>query len=128
MALSRPSLSTSPTLPICSACGTQYPTSPPLPVASGIARCRVCDDPRQFVPDSGQEWTTLEELRGKGRKNVFERVGAGGAVGGDGAGSVGMGLRGWEERVWEVWTEPKVCMFPLLFLILHPSYDVPWDS
>src|SRR5262245_17512079 len=43
---------------ICTACGTQYPpreTPPPL--------CSICADERQFVPTTGQGWTTLEKLR-----------------------------------------------------------------
>ncbi|WVO13301.1 hypothetical protein L204_100914 [Cryptococcus depauperatus] len=41
-------------LPICKACGTQYS----YPRSS----CIICDDPRQFVPPSGQAWTNLAEL------------------------------------------------------------------
>jgi glyoxylase-like metal-dependent hydrolase (beta-lactamase superfamily II) len=43
---------------ICSACGTQYPPSEAPP-----GTCPVCIDERQFVPASGQSWTTLERLR-----------------------------------------------------------------
>ena len=42
-------------LPICATCGIQY--------AEPVERCAICEDPRQYVPESGQEWTTLEELR-----------------------------------------------------------------
>jgi glyoxylase-like metal-dependent hydrolase (beta-lactamase superfamily II) len=42
---------------ICVQCGTQFSetVNPPL-------RCRICEDERQFVRHSGQEWTTLEHL------------------------------------------------------------------
>jgi hypothetical protein len=43
---------------ICLACGIQYPDSDAPPPA-----CPICEDERQFVPDAGQQWTTLEELR-----------------------------------------------------------------
>jgi hypothetical protein len=43
---------------ICCACGTQYPDAGGPPDA-----CPVCDDERQYVPVTGQAWTTLEELR-----------------------------------------------------------------
>src|SRR5258705_341760 len=43
---------------ICTACGTQYPPSEALPGA-----CPICIDERQFVPASGQSWTTLDGLR-----------------------------------------------------------------
>src|SRR3712207_4983057 len=43
---------------LCLACGTQYPEGAEPPPA-----CPVCEDPRQYVPEAGQRWTTLEELR-----------------------------------------------------------------
>jgi hypothetical protein len=43
---------------ICVACGIQYPDADAPP-----AECPICEDERQYVPDSGQEWTTLTELR-----------------------------------------------------------------
>jgi len=44
---------------ICSTCGTQYAATdrPPL-------RCIICDDERQYVGLAGQQWTTLDQLRG----------------------------------------------------------------
>ena len=42
---------------ICTACGTQYPPSEHAP-----ERCVICEDERQFVPITGQGWTTLEKL------------------------------------------------------------------
>ncbi|KAL4920012.1 beta-lactamase-like protein [Aspergillus aurantiobrunneus] len=42
---------------ICSTCGTQFPT------ASDLSSCKICDDPRQYVPPAGQSWTTLRTLR-----------------------------------------------------------------
>jgi hypothetical protein len=56
---------------ICSACGTQYPPSDASPGA-----CPVCTDERQFVPTSGQSWTTLEGLR-KAYSNKFRRLARG---------------------------------------------------
>lgn len=53
--------------PICKACGTQFPES-----AGPPSSCPICCDERQFVPRSGQEWTTLEELR-RGHKNAFRQ-------------------------------------------------------
>ena len=43
---------------ICNACGTQFPASAAPPPS-----CPVCEDARQYVPRSGQSWTTLEQLR-----------------------------------------------------------------
>ncbi|WP_246792332.1 hypothetical protein [Burkholderia perseverans] len=39
---------------LCTACGTQYRERP--------ARCLICEDARQFVPPTGQAWTTPEAL------------------------------------------------------------------
>ncbi|KAE8136689.1 beta-lactamase-like protein [Aspergillus pseudotamarii] len=43
-------------LAICSTCGTQYPTT-------CESSCKICDDPRQFIPATGQSWTTLRTLQ-----------------------------------------------------------------
>jgi glyoxylase-like metal-dependent hydrolase (beta-lactamase superfamily II) len=56
---------------ICTACGTQYPPSEAPPQA-----CPVCIDERQYVPASGQSWTTLEKLRAR-HSNTFLRLAPG---------------------------------------------------
>jgi glyoxylase-like metal-dependent hydrolase (beta-lactamase superfamily II) len=43
---------------LCATCSTQYPESDEPP-----AVCAICEDERQYVPEDGQKWTTLEELR-----------------------------------------------------------------
>lgn len=43
---------------ICTTCGTQYAESAEQP-----QECPICLDERQYVGFSGQQWTTLEELR-----------------------------------------------------------------
>ena len=40
---------------ICVTCGVQY--------GAAVASCPVCEDPRQYVPVSGQAWTSMEALR-----------------------------------------------------------------
>ena len=42
---------------ICTTCGTQYPPADEPP-----ARCSICEDERQYVPLSGQGWTTQAQL------------------------------------------------------------------
>ena len=42
---------------VCVTCGTQYPDSDGPPPS-----CAICTDPRQYVPEEGQRWTTLAEL------------------------------------------------------------------
>lgn len=53
---------------ICAACGTQYAPSDGPPET-----CVACTDERQFVPVSGQSWTTLERLRSS-YSNKFRRL------------------------------------------------------
>lgn len=50
---------------ICTTCGTQFPESPAPPAA-----CPICDDERQYVPPSGQGWTTLPALRSAHRTAI----------------------------------------------------------
>ena len=42
---------------ICVQCGTQFAESAEPP-----SRCPICEDERQFVRHTGQEWTTLKRL------------------------------------------------------------------
>jgi hypothetical protein len=42
---------------ICTACGTQYP-----PREAAPEQCAICQEERQYVPPTGQSWTTLENL------------------------------------------------------------------
>ena len=42
---------------VCATCGVQFAASEKPPAA-----CPVCEDPRQWVPEDGQRWTTMAEL------------------------------------------------------------------
>ena len=55
---------------ICVACGTQYPDSETPP-----PECPICLDPRQYVPPSGQHWTTMAQLATE-QSNDFRDEGA----------------------------------------------------
>jgi hypothetical protein len=50
---------------ICMTCGTQYAESEQPPFI-----CKICDEPRQYVKATGQQWTTLERLRLTHRNSV----------------------------------------------------------
>jgi hypothetical protein len=56
---------------ICSTCGTQFALSDSPP-----QRCPICEDERQYVKATGQQWTTLDRLR-RSHKNTlrFEEPG-----------------------------------------------------
>jgi glyoxylase-like metal-dependent hydrolase (beta-lactamase superfamily II) len=54
---------------ICPTCGTQYePSDEPA------AHCSICDEERQFVLPTGQQWTSLAQLR-KSHMATFRREG-----------------------------------------------------
>jgi hypothetical protein len=54
---------------ICVGCGTQFPDADAPP-----GSCPICTDPRQYVPQDGQRWTTLAEL-GAGHENEIRAEG-----------------------------------------------------
>ena len=54
---------------ICRTCGTEYGDSEEPPTS-----CRICTDDRQYVGWNGQQWTTLDEMRTEGFKNVVTPV------------------------------------------------------
>ena len=54
---------------VCATCGNHYPEagSPP-------DNCVICSDERQWVPATGQRWTTLEELTTAGHRSDIREV------------------------------------------------------
>ena len=50
---------------ICETCGAQHAETDDPPDG-----CAICLDERQYVPEGGQQWTTLEELRASRRADV----------------------------------------------------------
>ncbi|HJP80371.1 MAG TPA: hydrolase [Pseudonocardiaceae bacterium] len=54
---------------ICGTCGVEHPDTdqPPAEV------CAICADERQYVPESGQVWTTLAKLAADGHELVHEQ-------------------------------------------------------
>ena len=53
----------------CAACAVEYPDSVAPP-----ARCPVCEDERQYVPWSGQTWTSSDEPSHSGHTLVIDDV------------------------------------------------------
>ncbi|KAK5116809.1 hypothetical protein LTR85_009069 [Meristemomyces frigidus] len=72
---------------ICVACGTQFD----IPADKPPKGCRICDDPRQFIPPGGQTWTSLSKMRAGNYQNKFKPVGESNG----------------EESMTSIWTEPK---------------------
>lgn len=45
---------------VCRTCGVEHGSTPPV--------CPICTDERQWVPRSGQQWATLDELSAEGMR------------------------------------------------------------
>lgn len=85
---------------ICTACGTQYPDS-----ARSPAQCAICEEERQYVPASGQGWTTLDAMQAS-RMNSF---------------------REYEPGLIGIGTQPAFAIGQRALLVLTPHGNVLWD-
>jgi len=87
---------------LCVACGMQLPPGLDQPPA----RCAICDDERQYVPDAtGQRFTTLDELRGAHRNAVSEL----------------------EPGLTSIQTTPRFSINQHALLVETPAGNVLWD-
>jgi hypothetical protein len=84
--------------PICSTCGVQY--------AAPREDCPICEDERQYVGWTGQQWTDLEALR---------RAGHRGELRSEGPDVMGLG------------TSPSFGIGQRALLVQTPSGNVLWD-
>jgi len=85
---------------ICRACGTSFPDTPAPP-----QRCPICEDERQFVPRSGQAWTTPRAL----------------------AISHGNAWRQLEPNLFEIYTVPSFAISQRALLVQTPNGNILWD-
>jgi hypothetical protein len=85
---------------ICTACGTQYPPSETPPNA-----CTICEEERQYVPATGQSWTTLPSLAAR-HFNSF---------------------RQYEEGLIGIGTQPAFAIGQRALLVCTPNGNVLWD-
>lgn len=85
---------------ICVQCGTQYSETvkPPL-------HCPICEDERQFVRHSGQEWTTLNRLTTDHRNRFEEEA----------------------PRLLGIGTEPEFAIGQRALLVQSPAGNLLWD-
>ncbi|PLS17477.1 hypothetical protein CVD28_13090 [Bacillus sp. M6-12] len=86
---------------ICSACGVQYDQSENHPKI-----CIICSDERQYIPESGQQWTTLADLQKSGCKNRISEV---------------------ESNLYTIKTFPEVGIGQNAYLITTTYGNVLWD-
>jgi glyoxylase-like metal-dependent hydrolase (beta-lactamase superfamily II) len=89
-----------PTNFICHTCGTQYPPRETPPAA-----CPICADDRQYIPQTGQQWTTLEEIR-REHTNQFVEI---------------------EPGITSIMTEPKFGIGQQAYLVETPHGNILWD-
>lgn len=85
---------------ICITCGTQFSATPQPPEA-----CPVCEDERQYVNASGQQWTTMGDLRTH-HKTVFKKK---------------------EEQLYGVGMIPKFGIGQRALLVQTDKGNVLWD-
>jgi glyoxylase-like metal-dependent hydrolase (beta-lactamase superfamily II) len=85
---------------ICTTCGTQYAES-----EQPLVSCVICEDERQYVKASGQQWTTHDKLRLINRNSIrFEE-----------AGLIGIGV------------EPHFAIGQRAMLVRTPAGNILWD-
>src|SRR4051794_20379266 len=85
---------------ICRTCGVQYAPSEQPP-----ASCPICEDERQYVGWDGQQWTTLEEMRGRHRNEVVRH----------------------EPGLYSITTQPHFAIGQRAFLVQTPQGNLLWD-
>ena len=84
---------------ICVTCGVQY-----APSSKSPPRCEVCEDERQYVGWSGQQWTTLDDLRKHHRSSIREDLDL-----------IGIGI------------DPPFAIGQRALLVTSPGGNVLWD-
>lgn len=85
---------------ICLACATQFPNPDDLP-----AICPICLDDRQYVPVTGQAWTSSDTLRTKYRVNVLEL----------------------KEGLYQLQSDPPFAIGQRALLVTAPEGNILWD-
>jgi glyoxylase-like metal-dependent hydrolase (beta-lactamase superfamily II) len=85
---------------ICTTCGTQFAESDQPPGA-----CTICEEPRQYVKKTGQQWTTIDKLRLTNRNSIkFKEPGL-----------IGIGI------------EPHFAIGQRALFLRTPKVNVLWD-
>jgi hypothetical protein len=85
---------------ICVQCGTQFGETDQPPRS-----CSICEDERQFVNWSGQQWTTLEQLRSDHSNRIEKEA----------------------EHLLGIGTEPSFAIGQRALLVQSPGGNLLWD-
>jgi hypothetical protein len=88
------------TLWLCATCGIEHADTPEPPVV-----CEICTDERQYLPEGGQRWTTVDELR---KDRTWE-------------------LKAIDDNLYEVSVFPSVGIGHRGFLLTTPTGNVLWE-
>ncbi|KAI1304419.1 hypothetical protein EDD11_005111 [Mortierella claussenii] len=93
---------------ICITCGTNTPASSS---GSPLDTCIICDEPRQYVRQGGQEWTTLAKIQSapKNYHNVFTPTEAD------------------PQNMISISTSPSYAIGQRAILVKTPSGNILWD-
>jgi len=85
---------------ICMQCGVQFSETGEAP-----SRCPICEDERQFVRRTGQEWTTLDRLRTDHHNRIEDEA----------------------PRLLGIGTEPEFAIGQRALLLQAPGGNLLWD-
>jgi glyoxylase-like metal-dependent hydrolase (beta-lactamase superfamily II) len=85
---------------ICVQCGTQFAATVDPP-----PRCHICEDERQFVRHTGQEWTTLKRLQADHHNRLEEEA----------------------RQLLGIGTEPEFAIGQRALLLQSPEGNLLWD-
>jgi hypothetical protein len=85
---------------LCVQCGTQFNETAEPP-----SRCPICEDERQYVRHTGQEWTTLERLQANHHNRIEEEA----------------------SQLLGIGTEPEFAIGQRALLVQSPRGNLLWD-
>jgi glyoxylase-like metal-dependent hydrolase (beta-lactamase superfamily II) len=86
---------------ICKACAVEHPDTAEPP-----STCAICSDERQYVPKTGQAWTTLDELAAAGTHLDIEEL---------------------EPNLFGIRAEPQVAIGQRALLVRTVDGNILWD-
>lgn len=85
---------------LCKACGTSYDCG-----QGQVERCKICEDERQYVPVSGQEWINFEQLT-RSHTNKWRQH---------------------TPQLFSLKTVPSFAISQRVFLLITPAGNILWD-
>ncbi|MFC7370395.1 MBL fold metallo-hydrolase [Fictibacillus iocasae] len=87
---------------ICKTCGVEYAKTAEPPM-----NCIICDDERQYIPQNGQRWTSMQEMI---RSRIYSNE-----------------IIQQEDNLWSITTKPEFAIGQSAYLLKTESLNVLWD-